>query len=377
MKTLYRLSLVLPFAMFLLFPIIGTPGASATNNCSFTTVGTVMMLNGDCTTDSTILIPNGFTLDGAGHTITAVDPPAGHFLGAVVKNAGATANVMNLRISTSGLANVCDGGANRLRGILFESASGSITNNTVLNINQGASGCQEGNAIEARNPPFDGTHPATKSVTITGNTIDNYQKTGILVNGDVDGTIHNNTVSGLGMVPFIAQNGIQVGFGATASVKRNAVSDNWYTGADFASTGVLLFQVSDVTAEGNTASQNQVGVAVETWCFLGGPVSASDNHVVRNTINGAQLGVSVHSFSFFSSCNPDASNNKVVNNSISTSVTPVGPGVSVGAFDLDIPSPDFTPSAVNNKVIANTIIGHTPPIDTSAATKTKVQANRP
>ena len=34
-----------------------------------------MTLNGDCTTDATILVPNGFTLDGAGNTITAVDPP--------------------------------------------------------------------------------------------------------------------------------------------------------------------------------------------------------------------------------------------------------------------------------------------------------------
>lgn len=61
-------------------------------------------------TDTAILVPDGFTIDGA-----------------------------------------------RLRGILFDGAAGSITHNTVTNINQGASGCQEGNGIEVRNGPFDNT----------------------------------------------------------------------------------------------------------------------------------------------------------------------------------------------------------------------------
>ncbi|MGH9877475.1 MAG: right-handed parallel beta-helix repeat-containing protein, partial [Nitrososphaerales archaeon] len=69
-------------------------------------------------TDATITIPDGYTLDGAGHTITAVDPPSGHFLGAVVANAGATAHVKNLHITTSALLDVCDAGADRLRGIM-------------------------------------------------------------------------------------------------------------------------------------------------------------------------------------------------------------------------------------------------------------------
>lgn len=162
------------------------PGSEAATNCTLTTVGSTMTLDGDCTSDATIFIPDSMTLDGDGHTITAVDPPGGHFLGAVVRNAGSTAHVTNLTVTTSGLANVCDAAGNRLRGILFESASGTITNNTVHNVNQGASGCQEGNGIEVRNPPFDGTHPSTKTVTITGNVVTKYQKTGIVANGDVE-----------------------------------------------------------------------------------------------------------------------------------------------------------------------------------------------
>ena len=216
--------------LMVLLSFVAVSFVLATTTCIFTTFGTTMTLNGDCTTDATILVPDGFTFDGAGHTITAVNPSSGHFVGAVVKNAGATANVKNLRVTASGLANVCDGGADRLRGIMFESASGSINNNVVTNINQGASGCQEGNAIEVRNEPFDGTHPNTKTVTMNNNVVTNYQKTGILANGDVNVLVANNVVTGAGPVNYIAQNGIQLGFGATGEVRGNTISNNFYTG---------------------------------------------------------------------------------------------------------------------------------------------------
>jgi len=140
---------------------------AASAACSFTTVKKTMTLNGNCTTTSSIIVPNGFTLDGAGYTITANDPLLGHFTGGVVQNGGASANVTNVTITAVGLADVCDAGAQRLRGILFDGASGSITNVKVLNLNQGPSGCQEGNAIEVRN--F-GSSATTNRVTIDGNT---------------------------------------------------------------------------------------------------------------------------------------------------------------------------------------------------------------
>ena len=61
-------------------------------------------------------------------------------------------------MTVSGLSNVCDDGDARLRGILFDGTGGSITNNDVVDVRQGAtSGCQEGNSIEVRNEPFDNT----------------------------------------------------------------------------------------------------------------------------------------------------------------------------------------------------------------------------
>lgn len=98
--------------------------AWSATDCTFTTKGSTMSLNANCTTDSTILVPNGFTLDGKGKTITAVDPAGGHFTGAVVSNAGSSANVKNLTVTASGLGDVCDAGTARLRGIMLAAASG-------------------------------------------------------------------------------------------------------------------------------------------------------------------------------------------------------------------------------------------------------------
>ncbi|MFY9300811.1 MAG: right-handed parallel beta-helix repeat-containing protein [Candidatus Nitrosotenuis sp.] len=238
-----KLLLVLPAVLIYLY----VPSAFATTDCQFTTTGTTMALENDCTADETILVPDGFTLDGQQHTITAVDPAGGHFVGAVVKNQGATAYVKNINIATSGLANVCDGGNDRLRGIMFEGASGSILHNTILGLNQAGSGCQEGNAIEVRNAPFDGTHPNTMVVEVGHNTISDYQKTGIVANGDVSVDIHHNKISSTA-TPQLAANSVQLGFGASGTVQYNQIDGNqWCGSSDFAATAILVFDADNVS----------------------------------------------------------------------------------------------------------------------------------
>ncbi len=219
-----------------------------------------MTLTADCSTTTTILVPDGWTLEGANHAIAAVDPVGGHFRGAVVMNGGAVANVQNLIVTAFGLANVCDGGPDRLRGILFDGASGAIVGNTVADINQGASGCQEGNGIEVRSVPFDDTHPDPKFVTIHGNVVRDYQKNGITANGDVIATITDNVVAGAGPVDYIAQNGIQIGFGGSARVAGNEVSGNDYTPQDWLACGLLYFDATGVEAKGNHLSANERNV---------------------------------------------------------------------------------------------------------------------
>jgi hypothetical protein len=208
-----------------------------------------------CTTDHTIPVPNGWTLDGDGHTITGVDPAGGHFLGAVVANGGAVAHVTKLTVTVDGLANVCDGGVDPLRGILFDGAAGSITDSRAIGINQGESGCQEGNGIEVRNAPFDATG-TDLAVTVSRNVVTDYQKTGILANGSVVASIVGNTVTSAGPVDYIAQNGVQVGFGGAGLVRGNTISGNFSVGPDLG-CGILFFEADGVKQQANILFANE------------------------------------------------------------------------------------------------------------------------
>ena len=357
------LAALLLFATLALFGV--AESAQATTGCQFTTKGHTMRLDADCTTDATILVPDGFKLDGQGHTIMAIDPSGG-FLGAIVRNEGTTADVRNLVIDTDNLSG-CKGGDDRLRGILFEGASGSITNNVVMNINRGLSGCQEGNAIEVRNGPFDGTHPNTQKVNVSGNHVKAYQKTGIVANGDVRVNVRDNEVVGIDLTNSIAQNGIQLGYGATGSVMKNSVDSNWYDGAKWTASGILIFEASDVIVQGNDVSNAQSGIVVETWGWF--VAAASNNHVVHNTISGTEYGISVAAYDFppYSTFDPEAIGNKVTNNDISA--TGGDTGIYVGSYGAATES--------ESKVTANDIAGFSTPLDLSSGTKAHANVSTP
>ena len=207
-----------------------------------------MVLTDDCTTDSTILIPNHHTLDGRNNTITVVDPPLGHFRGAVVKNAGLVANAVNLRITTAGLSDVCDYEAESLRGILFDGASGKISGNTISNLNQGTSASPEGNAIEVQNFSTDGSIPAVQTVKITSNRVSDFQKTGIVCDGYVSCLVRSNVVGSSAAQAGQPANGVQIGYGAGAVVENNDIAGNsWPGAANFVSTAVLLYFAANGT----------------------------------------------------------------------------------------------------------------------------------
>ncbi|OGD53415.1 hypothetical protein A3K80_05530 [Candidatus Bathyarchaeota archaeon RBG_13_38_9] len=115
----------------------------------------------------------------------------------------------------------------------------------------------------------------SSSGTASGNTVSDYQKGGIVTNNDpanpADNTVNilDNTVTGLGQVTFIAQNGIQMGYGMKGLVRGNAVSGNYYVDVDvpgkgkaigqqdWVSCGILLYLVKP-GANGVEASQNKI-----------------------------------------------------------------------------------------------------------------------
>ena len=128
-------------------------------------------------------------------------------------------------------------------------------------------GSQHGTAVYYR-----GLGAGSATGTVSGNTITNYQKGGITVSGNVLATITGNTVTGQGPVSWIAQNGIQMGYGAKGSVTGNTVTGNAYTGTNFASSGGILVvggpffglpYTTGLTISKNTLTGNDVGV----WLF--------------------------------------------------------------------------------------------------------------
>ncbi|MDX6550714.1 MAG: hypothetical protein QOJ31_1398, partial [Gaiellales bacterium] len=62
---------------------------------------------------------------------------------------------------------------------------------------------------------------------------------------------------GEGKINYIAQNGIQISYGATAIVRGDSVSNNWYTPPGVTACGLLLFQAGGVTKSGNSLFANE------------------------------------------------------------------------------------------------------------------------
>jgi hypothetical protein len=211
------------------------------------------------------------------------------------------------------------------------------------------------------------------SGSIAHNSIHTYLKNGITANmPSSDGSIVDikwNTVTGRGPLGLgdYAQNGIQLGWGATGNIMFNDVSDHWYTAADWAASGILIFESDECSVQSNTLTDNQAGVAVETWGWLG-EVSSSNNKIVKNTIEDGQVGVSIAAYELWTDTgNPTADNNKVSNNVI----TGQGVGVSIEIGDYGT---DYVASADNNKVTRNEITNTGTEIN-DEGTSTKMHAN--
>jgi nitrous oxidase accessory protein NosD len=169
-----------------------------------------------------------------------------------------------------------------LVGIVYRNSSGIIEHNAVRNTKLSVSlnGCQSGTAIFVQS-----VGGKTSKVRIADNSIHDYQKNGVTSNeSGTEATITDNVVTGLGPTAGAAQNGIQIGFGATGSILRNTVTDNVWspcvslTNCTFDATGILIFQSDDVRVEHNSVATNQVGI------FAGGQRGQIASNNVSNSL---------------------------------------------------------------------------------------------
>jgi hypothetical protein len=209
---------------------------------------------------STTCTPTGFNRDGInltaaqiGGKVTGDLDAAGCDIG-VYYGPGTKGSVKNATIENA-----------RYFGVVNYGGKVNVANSTISQI---------GNA------PFDGTQygvgiffttEATPGVaadvtakgTIKGNILHSCQKGGITVRGvGASATIERNMLTGVGHVDFIAQNGIQVSFGSSATVKGNTVSGHWYTPDSTEACGLLFYQAGKVNAKANTLFDNEVATYV-------------------------------------------------------------------------------------------------------------------
>jgi nitrous oxidase accessory protein NosD len=208
-------------------------------------------------------------------------------------------------------------------GIFYRNASGDISRVAVRNVKLVATlnGCQSGSAILVQSGGG-----AISNVGIEEGSIHDYQKNGITAN-EVGTQVHieGNVVTGIGATTGAAQNGIQIGFGASGSITRNTVANHIWspcvstTVCDFNASDILVFQSDNVSVEHNRAGVSQAGVAIlanharvtnnrvfDTQIFDGIQLIGNDNDAKNNNIvHSDESGVFIQ-----------GNNNVVVQNSI-------------------------------------------------------------
>jgi len=224
----------------------------------------------------------------------------------LVQNAS---NVTVRGLIVDGANNGIAGCAPDLEGITFQNASGSVEKSAIRNfkLGSGLEGCQSGTGIFVQSGGG-----SVSNVEIIDSTVHDYQKNGITA--DEVGTsalIRNNVVTGLGPTMAIAQNGIQIGFGAEGSIERNLVTNNVFSPCNVAATctavatNILVTQSDGVEISGNRAGISQVAIFVDgnganvllnetfaTFVFDGVHVEGSQAKVRGNQIfNGAEAGI--------------------------------------------------------------------------------------
>jgi hypothetical protein len=203
---------------------------------------------------ASVCAPTGFVRDGIDLTAARI----GGTVSGSVDATGCDIAVYNPTSVTS--ADIHDA---RYFGIVVNGKNVNTTNSRVHQIGENPfDGTQHGRAILYINGA---------SGTISGNKVYDFQKNGIEINGlnaeasapsssTTSATIVNNVITGEGHIDYIAQNGIVIRSGATATVKDNTVSGLWYTPDGNEATGLLNYEASKVTVSGNKFVDTEVRI---------------------------------------------------------------------------------------------------------------------
>jgi parallel beta-helix repeat protein len=238
----------------------------------------------------------------------------------LVKNAHQV--VLN-NITVDGNNNGISSCATDIRGIYYQNASGTIENVTTRNQVAGypslaLDGCQTGQGIFVQSGY--GTSSTPQYVAILGNSVREFAKNGITVDGSpLNFLLQKNYLVGQGPTTGAAQNGVQISDGATGQVLNNTTIDEIWapdTSSDTgdAASGILIYSSANVEIGFNTVGSTQFGIVLvsdATYPSPQDPTGVADHtNIHDNSVLGTQI---------FDGIDVCSNNNTVSNNTVFSS----------------------------------------------------------
>jgi hypothetical protein len=213
-----------------------------------------------------LAIDRSVSLLGSGNSV--VTPPAGFTGGDLVTVIGRTTSAVMSGFVVSGPGR--GGCASIQAGVRVTGGARLDLSSTVIrdirDIREGTgalSGCQNGEGIRVGHRG-DGSGPG--SLRLDGVIIVDFQKNGITVNGEgSNANIMNTTVRGAGPTTALAQNGIQVSRGASATISTSTIRDVDYAPHPVVACGLLIFDANGVNDDTNIFLNNE-----KDKCTFGG-----------------------------------------------------------------------------------------------------------
>jgi hypothetical protein len=181
----------------------------------------------------------------------------------------------------------CAEAVDRHTGVRIYDGSATLFGNHITeirNANPALFGCQDGIGVLVGRA----FEQQVGVATLRNNLIDLYQKGAVVVDNEGSyGLITQNEIDGdLGLTPTIAQNGVQIGRGASADVDHNVIRNNFFArlGLDDTAAGVLLFETAaHVSVDHNDVANNGVGIDVDEGAV---GLTVDHNDVTKSHNNG-------------------------------------------------------------------------------------------
>lgn len=249
------------------------------------------------TYDEQVVIDKSLTLQGAGDT-TIIKPSSADKLtqvfdglfwfggtkniaGIIVANVlnGSPVTVKNLKVDES-LVTTKPSEWDYLAGIFYRETGGTVDKVTVA-------GTGAWSSVDRAYGMYLSAGTNIVTVEVKDSTITNFDKNGIEAMGDkLTANIHDNTITGRGVINDEVQNGVNIGRDAIATVNYNTISNLAYEPKTSYATGILAWHYVLPTGVSFTANGNNI-----TNCQVGVSFEGANGTAQGNTVAGGEVGL--------------------------------------------------------------------------------------